>query len=76
MGFWYKLFTDRGGNPSNKRMTGFVATIMFVYLVLIDTLWDHVISPETWGAVVGLIGWSIGASLLEKPKGGKNELGN
>ena len=34
MNFLLKIISDRNGNPSSKRITGFAITFLFVYMVL------------------------------------------
>lgn len=68
MNFFEKVFTDRMGNPSSKRMTGFIALLLFVYLILFGTMTGEKIPLEMWTTVTSIVLWVVGVSATEKNK--------
>ena len=63
--FLVKMFSDKNGNPSSKRMTGFVALALIV-LFAIRSAWGVQVDYEIWYSLIALAGFQSSLTLLEK----------
>ena len=60
-----KFLTDSKDNPSSKRLTGFVALILWSYMIIMSTQFGKKLDMEVWYAVNGIIFWVIGMTTIE-----------